>query len=124
MLSRPQSLLKDGPAIMSQTHFWQISPLEKERAKADKRYLEFLRVPAMSAGLYVLPAGGTDSQSPHLEDEMYCVLRGKAHMRVGDENQPVSAGSIIFVEKRIEHRFYDITEELVVLVFFAPAETA
>jgi quercetin dioxygenase-like cupin family protein len=44
-------------------------------------------------------------------------------MRVGAESQPVGAGSVIFVEARVEHRFYDIAEELVVLVFFAPAET-
>ena len=31
-------------------------------------------------------------------------------------------GSIIFVEAEVEHRFYDIEEELEVLVFFAPAE--
>lgn len=110
-------------ASMQPTHFWQISPLEEQRAKADKRYLEFLRIPAMSAGLYVLPAGGADPQSPHQEDEMYYVVRGKAQMRVGAESQLVGAGSVIFVEARLEHRFYDITEELVVLVFFAPAES-
>lgn len=105
------------------THFWQVSPLEEQRAKTDKRYLEFLRIPAMSSGLYVLPVGSSDPQSPHQEDEMYYVVRGKARMRVGEESQPVGAGSVIFVEARVEHRFYDITEELVVLVFFAPAES-
>jgi mannose-6-phosphate isomerase-like protein (cupin superfamily) len=77
----------------------------------------------MSAGLYVLPAGGADPQSPHNEDEMYYVVRGKAWMKVGAESQPVGSGSVIFVERRVEHSFCDITEELVVLVFFAPAET-
>ena len=115
---------KDGSASMTQNHFWQVSPLEEQQAKAGKAYLEFLRVPAMSAGIYVLPAGGTDSQSPHREDEMYYVVRGKARMRVGAESQPVATGSVVFVEKRVEHRFHDITEELVLLVFFAPAETA
>lgn len=109
---------------MTQNHFWQVSPLEVQQAKAGKAYLEFLRAPAMSAGIYVLPAGGTDSQSPHQEDEMYYVVRGKARMRVGGESQAVAAGSVVFVEKREEHRFHDITEELVLLVFFAPAETA
>jgi mannose-6-phosphate isomerase-like protein (cupin superfamily) len=108
---------------MSHDHFWQVSPLEEQQAKAGRAYLEFLRVPAMSAGLYVLPAGGSDHQPPHQEDEMYYVVRGKARMGVGPESQPVGAGSVVFVEKRVEHRFYDITEELVVLVFFAPAET-
>jgi mannose-6-phosphate isomerase-like protein (cupin superfamily) len=109
---------------MPHTHFWQVSSLEEKEAKAGKAYLEFLRVPAMSAGLYILPVGGTDPQSPHREDEMYYVVRGKAQMRVGAESRPVGPGSVIFVEERVEHRFYDITEELVVLVFFAPAETA
>lgn len=77
----------------------------------------------MSAGLYVLPAGGTDPQSPHTEDELYYVVRGKARMKVGSENHAVTEGSIIFVAAGVEHRFYEITEELTALVFFAPAES-
>jgi len=107
---------------MAQQHFWRISSLEQ--ARAEKRYLEFLRIPAMSAGVYVLAAGSTDTQSPHREDEMYYVVRGSARMKVGPESQPVSAGSVIFVEANVEHRFCDITDELVVLVFFAPAESS
>lgn len=76
----------------------------------------------MSAGVYVLPVGGTDPQKPHREDEMYYVVRGRARMKVGAEDEQVSAGSVIFVEAEAEHRFYDIREELEVLVFFAPAE--
>jgi quercetin dioxygenase-like cupin family protein len=44
-------------------------------------------------------------------------------MRAGSEDQSVSEGSIIFVAAGVDHRFYEITEELVLLVFFAPAET-
>ena len=76
----------------------------------------------MSVGVYVLPTGGTDPQKPHHEDEMYYVLRGRARMKIGEEDADVSAGSVIFVEAEVEHRFYDIREELEVLVFFAPAE--
>jgi mannose-6-phosphate isomerase-like protein (cupin superfamily) len=106
-----------------QASFFSIAGTAERREQSGKRYLEFLRVPAMSAGLYVLPAGGTDPQSPHKEDEMYYVVRGRARMKAGSEDQPVSEGSIIFVAAEVEHRFYDITEELVVLVFFAPAES-
>jgi mannose-6-phosphate isomerase-like protein (cupin superfamily) len=77
----------------------------------------------MSAGLYVLPAGGADTQSPHQQDEMYYVVRGRARMLAGSEDQAVSEGSIIFVAAHIEHRFYEITQELVLLVMFVPAET-
>jgi mannose-6-phosphate isomerase-like protein (cupin superfamily) len=106
-----------------QASFFHITDTEKPREQSGKRYLEFLRVPALSAGVYVLPAGGTDPQSPHKEDELYYVVRGRARMRAGSEDQAVSAGSVIFVAAEVEHRFHDITEELVVLVFFAPAET-
>lgn len=106
-----------------QASFFNMSEAEKRREQSGKRYLEFLRVSAMSAGVYVLPAGGTDPQSPHKEDEMYYVVRGRARMRAGSEDQAVREGSVIFVAAGVEHRFYDITEELVVLVFFAPAES-
>src|SRR5215471_11883914 len=104
------------------THFFHRDDVLRQRAQRGKLYLEFLRVAAMSAGVYVLPAGGTDPQKPHREDEMYYVVRGYARMKVGAEDAEISAGSVIFVEAEVEHRFYDIREELQILVFFAPAE--
>ena len=103
--------------------FHDLPAVSAERARAGKLYLEFLRVPALSAGVYVLPAGATDPQKPHKEDEVYYVVRGSARMRVGSEEQPVKAGSVIFVPAEVEHRFFDIREALEVLVFFAPAES-
>ena len=103
--------------------FTEVPDIERQRAHSGKLYQEFLRVPAMSAGLYVLAAGAADPQRPHHEDEMYYVIRGRARFRAGDEDREVGAGSVLFVAARVEHRFYDITEELAVLVFFAPAES-
>jgi mannose-6-phosphate isomerase-like protein (cupin superfamily) len=104
------------------THFFHLGDLSRQRSEKGKLYLEFLRVPAMSAGVYVLPKGSSDPQKPHHEDEMYYVVRGRARMQIGSEHAEVQAGSVIFVEAELEHRFYDIEEELEVLVFFAPAE--
>jgi mannose-6-phosphate isomerase-like protein (cupin superfamily) len=109
--------------MMQQPNFFEISRLEAQRAESGKPYLEFLRLPAMSAGIYVLPAGGTDPQTPHKEDEMYYVVSGRARMLVGSEEQALKAGSVVFVAAGVEHRFRDIAEELTVLVFFAPAES-
>lgn len=109
--------------MKKQEEFFQIDQLEQQRARAGKAYLEFLRVPAMSAGVYTLPAGGADLQKPHNEDEMYYVVRGRARMKAGPEDRAISQGSVIFVAAQVEHRFYDIAEELELLVFFAPAET-
>jgi quercetin dioxygenase-like cupin family protein len=44
-------------------------------------------------------------------------------MSLGAEERSVQAGSVIFVEPGLEHRFFDIEQELVLLVVFAPAET-
>jgi len=103
-------------------HFFHLDELVRMRAGIGKSYFEFLRVPAMSAGVYVLKKGGVDPQKPHREDEMYYVVRGRARMQIGSDHAEVRAGSVIFVEANLEHRFYDIQEELEVLVFFAPAE--
>ena len=103
-------------------HFFEINEISRQRTAKGKLYLEFLRVPALSAGVYVLPKGALDPQKPHREDELYYVVRGRARMKIGPEDAEVHAGAVIFVEAEAEHRFYDIQEELEVLVFFAPAE--
>jgi mannose-6-phosphate isomerase-like protein (cupin superfamily) len=103
--------------------FAGLHEIDRQRAQGGKLYAEFLRVPAMSAGLYVLPAGGIDTQRPHHEDEIYYVVRGRARFKAAEEDREVSEGSVIFVAAEVEHRFYDVAEELAVLVIFAPAET-
>ena len=101
---------------------YEFPQLISQRKAENKRYLEFLKVPDLSMGLYVLPAGGIDTQTPHTEDEVYYVVAGRAKIKVADEDHDVLAGSIVYVAKNVEHRFHSIEEELTVLVFFAPAE--
>ena len=101
---------------------YELSQLISQRTSTNKLYLEFLKVPDLSMGLYVLPAGGTDPQSPHTEDEVYYVVSGRAQIKVADEDRAVQAGSIVYVAKNVEHRFHTIEQDLTVIVFFAPAE--
>ena len=101
---------------------FQLSDLISQRKDSNKLYLEFLKVPDLSMGLYVLPTGGVDPQSPHTEDEVYYIVNGRAKIKVGGEDRDVQAGSIVYVAKNVEHHFHSIEEELTVIVFFAPAE--
>ncbi len=101
---------------------FELDQLSEQRKKTNKPYLEFLKVPDLSVGVYELAAGSTDPQSPHTEDEVYYVVRGKAQIKVGHEDRPVQAGSVVYVAKNVEHRFHSIEEDLTILVFFAPAE--
>lgn len=99
-----------------------IETFKRQVRLSSDRYLEFLRVPAMSAGVYVLPAGAEDTQTPHREDEIYYVVHGRAVFRRGEEELPVRPGEVLFVPARQPHRFHSIVEDLVLLVVFAPAE--
>jgi mannose-6-phosphate isomerase-like protein (cupin superfamily) len=99
-----------------------MAQLVAEQNRQNLAYLEFFRVPSLSLGLYKLSAGEVDLQVPHSEDEVYYVVKGRGTILVGTENREVEAGSIIFVGAHVEHRFHTITEDLLLLVFFAPAE--
>lgn len=103
---------------------FELAQLVAQRTHLGKSYLEFLHVPSMSMGLYHLPAGGADPQSPHTEDEVYYVVSGKAQINVDGEDRPVITGSVVFVAANVPHKFHSIEHDLDVLGFFAPAEYA
>jgi mannose-6-phosphate isomerase-like protein (cupin superfamily) len=103
-------------------NIFHLAQLIADRKRSDRLYLEFLRVPSCSLGLYELPAGAADPQQPHTEDEAYYVVRGRGFIRIGTEDQAVEAGTVVFVPAGVVHRFHSITEDLTLLVFFAPAE--
>ena len=101
---------------------WETADLIEAQRQLGERYLKFFTAAAdtLSLGLYVLPAGDTDPQQPHTEDEIYYVVSGAARIQVGDEDREVKAGSVIFVETDVPHQFHSITETLTLLVVFAP----
>lgn len=101
---------------------WELDDLDATRQAAGRAYHEFISVPDLSGGLYVLEAGAKDPQSPHTEDELYVVMSGRARVTVGDDERDVRLGSVIFVGAGVTHRFHDIEDRLVLLVAFGPAE--
>ncbi len=103
-------------------HAFEMADLIREQAAGDGLYHEFFKIPSLSMGLYVLPAGSKDPQSPHDEDEVYYVVMGQAMIHVAGEDRPVREGSTVFVAAHDEHRFHSIAEDLTLLVFFAPPE--
>jgi len=101
---------------------WQVFDLAEVRDKLKGEtveYLEFLNVPALNCGVYFLAAGSTDMQAPHDEDEVYLVLSGRARMRLGDEERTVTPGSLLYVGATTEHSFFEIEEDMTLLVMFA-----
>ena len=118
-----QSVFGKGTGTMT-ISAWQVFDVEKIKAKltgAPVEYKEFLRAPTLSCGVYTLRAGAKDMQSPHDEDEVYYVISGKATLKVGDETHDVKAGSVLYVRATEDHSFFEIEEDMTLLVFFAAA---
>jgi mannose-6-phosphate isomerase-like protein (cupin superfamily) len=111
---------------MARDRVFQVAELDEITARAKQSaggYAgEVLRSELLSVGLYVLPAGGVDEQAPHTEDEVYYAVRGHSRFRVGDSDVPVRPGTLLFVPAETAHFFHDISEELILVVFWAPPE--
>lgn len=86
-----------------------------------KPFHEFLRRDSLSAGMYILAGGTLDDQMPHDEDEIYVVAKGNGQFTVEGRTHAVGPGSVIFVAALDEHRFHDFSDDLEILVIFAPA---
>jgi mannose-6-phosphate isomerase-like protein (cupin superfamily) len=101
---------------------FDVAELGRKYGSGGAAYSEFLRRRGMSLGFYKLPAGAEDKQTPHMADEVYFVLKGQGTLRVVDEEVQVKAGSIISVDHGEEHQFVDVTEDLEMVVVFAPPD--
>lgn len=129
-LQRPASWLKIAamsnlPRDDAPADAWEVFQLDEllPQVVADEpRFLEFLHRPGISAAVYRLPAGARDMQAPHLEDEIYFVIEGRAQLRINDEEKEVGPGAILYVQATEEHSFFDITEDLTLLAFFGKPE--
>ena len=86
----------------------------------DSTYREVLRVPALSLGLLAAAPGHDAVQSPHEVDEVYVVVAGRAVLEVDGVRTPIQTGSVAYVPPHVPHRFVDVTEDLRVVVIFAP----
>jgi mannose-6-phosphate isomerase-like protein (cupin superfamily) len=89
---------------------------------ARAHWAEHVRMADLSVGTYSIPAGATDEQAPHTEDEIYVVTAGRAAFVDDGGRVEIKAGDTIFVAAGVEHRFVDVTEDLALVVVFAPAE--
>ena len=92
----------------------------RAKSSADGYVNDAVRSDLLNVGVYVLAAGAVDGQTPHKEDEVYYAVRGRGRFQVEGQDQAVEPGSLLFVRAGADHRFHDIQEELVLVVFWAP----
>lgn len=89
-----------------------------ERSRPD--FEHFFTTGQLSLTVASWPAGSTDDQQAHDEDEVYFVAAGAGRLTVGAEDCEVRPGSVVHVASGVEHRFHAVTERLDVLVFWSP----
>jgi mannose-6-phosphate isomerase-like protein (cupin superfamily) len=60
-------------------------------------------------------------QTPHEQDEIYVIVRGRGVLVHDGRRDPCEAGDLAFVAAGTEHHFEDFTDDLAVwVVFFGP----
>jgi quercetin dioxygenase-like cupin family protein len=90
--------------------------------KGTPHWVEHVRTDHLSMGTYSIPAGGTDDQVPHTEDEVYVVTSGTARLVTSSGTIAVEPGSAVFVPAGERHTFVDVTGDFAAMVVFAPPE--
>ena len=88
--------------------------------EAPNHWIEHFSNDDLSVGTYSIPAGGLDDQSPHTEDEIYVVRSGQATLVTTSGIVDVGPGSVVFVPAGERHKFTEVSEDLALLVIFAP----
>lgn len=96
-----------------------IDSLEQVLNKSGKNWLPFIEKLSMDCGLYKLEVGEEDMQEPHRLDETYYVLKGKAILDIKGVRQPVKEGSLLYIPAMSGQKFEEITENLLVMIFFS-----
>jgi mannose-6-phosphate isomerase-like protein (cupin superfamily) len=62
-----------------------------------------------------------NQQAPHLQDEIYVIVRGRGVLFHDGRRDPFESGDLLFVAAGTEHHFEDFTDDLAVwVVFYGP----
>jgi mannose-6-phosphate isomerase-like protein (cupin superfamily) len=107
-----------GQRETNKFHFSTAQILEQANREG-KLYGEFINNANLSSGIYHLKKGATDPQSPHQYDEIYYIISGIGKLLIDKSAYPATRGDILFVPAHVHHKFVEIEEDLVILVFFS-----
>jgi mannose-6-phosphate isomerase-like protein (cupin superfamily) len=111
----PQSATKSMMQVMRR-RFALADALALIPKDAEIPYANVFRHGSMSLEIYA--PRGRDNQRPHLQDEVYVVMRGSGRFANGAQRHPFGPGDVLFVPAGVVHRFEDFSDDLVVWVVF------
>jgi len=91
-----------------------------DELEGETHYLEVLSEDSLSVELARYP--NPEPKTPHKTDELYYIIAGSGTAQVGDEQYSIAAGDVVYVERGVDHDFFDIDEEITALVVFTTTE--
>jgi len=99
---------------------WQFSMVRAtkslENAEHSKPFVQLMNEQQFTVEWYA--PQGMDTQTPHLEDELYIIATGSGTFENGGQSVPFTAGDVLFVPAGQEHRFVDFTNDFATWVVF------
>ena len=102
---------------MQISHIWD-APGEKhlkEKLLFDRDVTETIALGRVT----VEPGGSTPVGFHDDEEEVYVILKGKALLTIGDEQQAVGPGDVAYVPRNNRHQMTCVSEECLEYLYFA-----
>ncbi len=102
---------------MTEAFHLTVAGAQEQLASAHgKPYVRMLSHGTMTAE-YFAPRG-MDTQTPHVQDEIYVVISGTGEFVNGGVRHSFGPGDVMFVQSGVEHHFEEFSEDFAVWVFF------
>lgn len=99
---------------------WQFSMVRAtkslEKLEESKPFVQLMNEQQFTVEWYA--PQGIDTQTPHLEDELYIIATGSGNFENGGQSVPFTAGDVLFVPAGQEHRFVNFTNDFATWVVF------
>jgi mannose-1-phosphate guanylyltransferase len=86
----------------------------------ETNYVEVLNEESLSVEMARYP--NPEPKTSHRTDELYFIISGSGMVHVGNERYAVTEGDVVYVERGVEHDFFDIDDEITALVIFPNSE--
>ncbi len=102
-------------------YVYDVNKILKDMDMNNDWYCTFMQENSMDVGILRLRPGEIDPQNPHVNDEIYYIIKGDGFLRIEDDEEdiPIREGMVIFVPAKKKHKFHNNSKELVALYVFA-----
>ena len=108
---------------MINTSKWHASISDAKQVPKDNKHLSSLIFENQNMQVRYYSPKNKDNQTPHQQDEIYVIAKGKGIFVRGKEKIFIHVGDVIFVPKKEHHYFKDFTDDFATwAIFYGPKD--